>query len=156
MSMKIGIKADDFDRRRGLGPFEGDEYVIDFHRKREGDFDRGSIRCFVAPWSNDGPLFTLKFDIRRDGSMQFFTWEYSNTEANNYLHADWDAQYDHKNGRLVATPAQKETVLGLWSGRLRFEGLNLPVGRTLMEVAGLLREDFAAEEARCGHKILLA
>lgn len=154
--MKIGIKADDFDRRHGLGPFEGDEYVIDFCRKREGDYDRGSIRCIIAPWMLVEPNMTLTFDIRRDGSMQFFSWEYVNREANNYLHADWLTQYDHKNGRLVATPAQKETVLGLWSGRLRFEGLKLPVGRTLMEVAGLLREDFAAEEARCGHKILLA
>ena len=153
--MKIGIKADGI----GIGGsriFEGDEYVIDFGREREGEIDTGAIRCTIAPWSTQSYLMTLTIDIRRDGSMQFISWEYANMEAVYYLQAAWLTRRDHKEGRLVATTAQKETVLGLVSGRLRFEGMKLPVGKTVMEVAGLSVEDFAAEEARCGRKIVLA
>lgn len=153
--MKIGIKADGL----GIGGsrlFEGDEYVIDFGREREGEIDTGAIRCTIAPWSTQAYLMTLTFDIRRDGSMQFISWEYADLDAPFYLQAAYLTRRDHKEGRLVATTAQKETVLGLVSGRLRFEGLKLPVGQTLMEVAGLSGEDFAAEEARCGRKIVLA
>lgn len=155
--MKIGIKADGL----GIGGsrlFEGDEYVIDFGREREGEIDTGAIRCTIAPWSTQAYLYlmTLTIDIRRDGSMQFISWEYANKEAVYYLQAAWLTRRDHKEGRLVATTAQKETVLGLVSGRLRFEGLKLPVGQTVMEVAGLSGEDFEAEEARCGRKIVLA
>ena len=153
--MKIGIKADGL----GIGGsrlFEGDEYVIDFEREREGVIDTGAIRCTIAPWSTQAYLMTLTIDIRRDGSMQFISWEYSDKEAMYYLQAAWLTRRDHKEGRFVATDAQRETVCGLMSGRLRFEGLKLLVGQTVMEVAGLTEEDFEAEEARCGRKIVLA
>lgn len=46
-----------------------------------------------------------------------------------------------------------KTINGLFSGRIKFEGLELAIGKTVLDLAPL---DKQTEEQKCGHKIYLA
>ena len=137
--MKIAIKRNQY----GGDLFEGDEYLVDLGRKFEG-FQKGDLICKIAPWSPAMPL-TLEIAIRADGSMAFRSWDFSD-RANFYLHTSEGKEF-------VPTQAQIDTVNGLWSGRIKFEGLKLAVGASLQEICPINK---AKEEEAIGEKIYLA
>lgn len=132
--MKISIKKDSFSR------FEGDEYIVDLSRAF-GGYQKDDLICHVTPWQSI-PL-VLEIAIRTDGSMIFRSWSFSNY-GNSYLHTNETPE------KFTATPEQVNTVNGLWSGRLKFEGLKLLVGATLQKICPI---DVKAEEKATGKKI---
>lgn len=137
--MKIAIKKSQY----GGDIFEGDEYIVDLDRRFDG-YRQGDLICKIAPWSPKMPL-TLEIAIRADGSIAFRSWDFS-TKANFHLHTSEGKEF-------VPTQAQIDTVNGLWSGRIRFEGLNLAVGASLQEICPI---DVKKEEKAIGEKIYLA
>ena len=124
--------------------FEGNEYIVDLGRKSEG-YQKGDLICKVAPWWTEMPL-VLEIAIRADGSIAFRGWSFYKDGVNGYLHT-------HENGDFTPTREQIDTVNGLWSGRLRYEGLRLPVGASLQEICPI---DVAGEELAIGEKIYMA
>ena len=136
--MVIGIK------KEWSSCFNGDEYLVDLDRKFEG-YKEGDLICYCAPFF--GIPLVLDIAIRRDGSLIFRGWTWTQERGNSYLHTD------EKPGIFYSTQEQKETVAGLFSGRIRFEGLKLAVGATVQKVCPI---DVKAEEERVGEKIYLA
>lgn len=134
--MKISVKKKPFCN------FDGDEYIVDLDRAF-GGYQKGDLICFIQPWL-EMPL-VLYLAIRTDGSMVFRSWNFSD-RGNTYLHT-----YE-KPEKFTATPEQIDTVNGLWSGRLRFEGLKLPVGMTMQHICPI---DVQAEEKLTGRKIYI-
>lgn len=124
-----------------LDGYDDDE--VDIGRKFEG-YQPGDLICHVRPFF-DIPL-RLEIAIRANGEIVFRSWEFSD-KANTYLHT-----YE-KPDRFTATEEQKETIAGLFSGRIKFEGLKLPVGATVQAICPI---DVEAEEQRIGKKIYLA
>lgn len=148
--MKISIKKEETYLVDKDYYFPGDEYVIDLDRQMDKD-PSNSLICRIAPWSlgtrsaADVPL-TLEIAICPSGEIVFRSWSWDGN-ANNYLHtAETPETY-------TATEAQKETVAGLFSGRIRFDGLRLTPGGTLQKVCPI---DLDAEEKRISRKIFLA
>lgn len=136
--MKIAIQKNKY----GNDIFEGNEYIVDLDRRFEG-YKAGDLICKIAPWSPQMPL-TLEVAIRADGSIAFRSWDFSG--ANAYLHT-------HESADFEPTPEQIDTVNGLWSGRIRYEGLKLAVGASLQEVCPIA---VVEEELLTGKKIYLA
>ena len=141
--MKISIKKGETFMVDKDYYFFGDEYVIDLDRQRDKD-PSNSLICRIAPWSLV-PL-TLEIAICPSGEIVFHSWSWDDN-ANNYLHTHETPE------TYTATEAQKETVAGLFSGRIRFDGLRLTPGGTLQKVCPI---DLDAEEKRINGKIFLA
>lgn len=135
-------------------PFRGEEYTVDTSRKF-GGYEPGDLICYIWPFF--GVPLKLEIAIRADGSLIFRSWTWKMGE-NSYLHTtelppekcNEDRPYPKP---FIPTQAQCETVSGLFSGRITFEGLRLAPGASLQDVCPI---DVQAEEARCGKKIYLA
>ena len=135
--------------------FNGDYLVKNTERRPDPVDVRGTLPCFCDPFH--GIPLRLRLRILPDGTLAFFAWEWHrNPDANNpYLHTDVCTQgsFDY-DAKFVPTSAQRETVEGLFSGRVKWEGLRLNPGRTLQRaVQGI---DIQAEENRIGRQIYLA
>jgi hypothetical protein len=151
--MKIAILKQDFGNR-----FEGEQYIVDLSRQFEG-YEKGDLICQVHPF---GPVYLplqLEIAIRQDGSIAFRSWKFTNTEPNSYLHTFEKSkeQLEHENNSyaipFVPTEAQIDTVNGLFSGRIKFEGLKIAVGATVQKICLI---NVAKEEQLIGQKIYLA
>lgn len=130
--------------------FGGGEYTLDTSRQFEG-YQPNDLICFCCPFF-DIPL-RLEIAIRDDGSLAFRGWDWSG-RGNSYLHtAKIPAPGTAVNPGFAPSAAQVDTVAGLFSGRIRFEGLRLAPGKTLQAICPI---DLAAEEARCGKTIYRA
>lgn len=136
-----------------IANFEGDVYTIDLSRRFEG-YEPGDLICYVCPFSPVMPL-QLELAIRADGSLVFRSWKFIESEGNYYLHTRELSKADCKGFQEPFTPteAQTDTVNGLFSGRIKFEGLRLAVGSTLQRVCPI---DVQREEKLIGEKIYLA
>lgn len=134
--MKISVK------KEWMSIFEGEEYVIDLGRKF-GGYQKGDLICHIQPWLQM-PL-ELEIAIRTDGNMIFRSWSFSD-RGNNYLHTTEIPE------KFTATPEQIDTVNGLWSGRIKFEGLKLAVGATMQKICPI---NVHKEEELEGKKIFL-
>ena len=150
--MKLAIKREESDWTL---PFEGDEYVIDLKRKFEG-YEKGDIICHVFPFPSMG--IRLEIAIRVDGSLVFRGWSMPGGAGNPYLHTTEMNEEDAKNknlGFLAVHPSEQQidTVNGLFSGRIKFEGLKLAVGASLQKICPI---DVKQEEKLTGKKIYLA
>ena len=144
--MKIAVLRD------GLPQcFEGEQYIVDL-RRRMDEYQPGDLMCYCTPF-NGLPLW-LEIGIRRDGSIGFRGWSFRKGE-NNYLQTSEKPEEECGpcNVPFVATAEQTETVNGLFSGRIKFEGLKLAVGATVQKLCPI---DVEAEEARIGKTIYLA
>lgn len=144
--MIIGIK-NDFGSR-----FEGDEYIVDTNRPF-GGAEKGDLICTTQPFF--GVPLTLEIAIRADGSLIFRAWKWAGSGTNAYLHTrekpaskcgEWETPF-------VPTAEQIDTVGGLFSGRIKFEGLKLSPGGTLQAVCPI---DLLREEQLIGKQIYLA
>lgn len=118
-----------------------DEYVVDTDRVFEG-YLPGDLLCYITLFN----IFELNIAIRVDGSLIFREWRVV-PNGNFYLHT-----YE-KAGEFVPTSPQLDTVAGLFSGRIKFEGIKLAVGASVQEVCPI---DFKKEEERIGKTIYLA
>lgn len=132
--------------------FEDDVYTIDLNRKFDG-FEPGDLICYACPFSPAMPL-QLELAIRADGSLIFRSWKFIEGEGNHYLHTRELSEADCKGIQMPFTPteAQTDTVNGLFSGRIKFEGLKLAVGSTLQRICPI---DLQREEKLIGEKIYL-
>lgn len=131
--------------------FFGNEYIVDTGRQFEG-YKQGDLICYIYPFF-DVPL-RLEIAIRADGSLAFRKWDWRLGD-NGYLHTDEKPERLCKNSYekpFVPTEAQIDTVNGLFSGRIRFEGLKLPVGGTVQDICPI---DVKREEELIGKTIYL-
>lgn len=122
---------------------DGEQYEVDTDRKSDG-YEKGDLLCYVHPFF--GVPLRLDIAIRANGQLAFRSWSWG-TNENNYLHTY------AKPEDFTATPEQIDTVNGLFSGRIRFEGLKLAVGGTVQHVCPI---DVAKEEKLTDKKIFLA
>lgn len=134
--------------------FAGDEYTVDLTRHMD-TYIPGDLICYISPFAPDIPL-RLEIAIRADGSIAFRSWTFT-TNANNYLHTA-ERSANECEGEAFATPfaptdAQVDTVNGLFSGRIKFEGLKLAVGASVQHICPI---DVKREEKLVGHPIYLA
>lgn len=133
-------------KKEWLSNFEEEEYIIDLHREF-GGYKKGDLIICGMPFDCTGrfPL-RLELAIRTDGSLVFRSWDFS-TPANGYFHTGETPE------TFAATKEQIETVSGLFSGRIRFEGLRLAIGATVLKVCPV---NIVVEETKTGEKIYLA
>ena len=117
------------------------DYTVDLDRQFEG-YEKGDLICHVCPFLKI-PLM-LEIAIRADGNLIFRYWEWSFKGINSYLHTD------EKPDKFTPTKAQIDTVNGLFSGRITFDGLKLAVGATVQDICPI---DLTTEEKRCNKKI---
>ena len=137
--MKIAILREEYGNR-----FDGDQYIVDLSR-RFGGYESGDLICNCCPFNI--PL-ELCFAIRKDGSMIFRSWSWTTKHRPNpYLHTH------EKSSEFTPTQKQIDTVNGLFSNRLKFEGLEMYVGATVQDICQI---DHEREEKLIGKKIYLA
>lgn len=136
-------------------------FEVDVTRRADPGYaeDMNRIPCFCGPFH--GIPLQLQLFIMSDGSLKFRSWTWKGHDPlynNCYLHVDEDElTYWGIKKEFHPTQAQKETVAGLISGRITWEGLKLAPGHTLQKVVGgLSLEDIEAEEGRIGKKMTFA
>ena len=134
--------------------FASDEYTVDLTRHMD-TYIPGDLICYISPFGPDIPL-RLEIAIRADGSIAFRSWTFT-AKANGYLHTA-ERPAKECEGEAFATPfiptdAQVDTVNGLFSGRIKFEGLKLAVGASVQHICPI---DVKREEKLVGHPIYLA
>lgn len=115
----------------------------------------GGLICYVSPFDFEFPL-RLEIAIRADGSLAFRSWKFT-AEPNPYLHTFAQSaaacEGDAISSPFIPTAEQIDTVNGLFSGRIKFDGLTLAVGATVQRICPI---DLKREEELVGHKIYLA
>jgi hypothetical protein len=100
-------------------------------------------------WDIEGLNVTLQVAIGTDGCLKH-AWTFEPKRANGYLHLDPD--YEEHNKCIRITDGMMETIEGLFSGRIKIDGLHIPVGAS----AQLRKLDIEAEQKRSGHPIFLS
>ena len=132
---------------KGNNDFEGESYTVDTERPYDGQengepiFQKGDIICSVAPFF--GVPLVLGVAIRNDGKLIFRSWMWGN--GNHYLHT---SEKD-----IIPTEEQIDTVSGLFSGRIKFEGIKIAVGASVQKICPI---DLKKEEEKVNRKIYLA
>lgn len=145
--MIISIKCDNH-----TTCFDGDEYIVDLDRKFDG-YENGDLICSCSPFDSTGSFpLTLELAIRKDGTLVFRKWTFANNMSSVYLHTDINND-NFPSSNFAATSEQIDTVNGLFSGRIKFEGLKLAIGRTMQLICPI---DVKKEEQLIGKKIYLA
>lgn len=134
--------------------FDGEEYTVDLNRKMDS-YTPGDLICYVSPFDLDFPL-RLEIAIRADGTLALRSWKFS-AQHNPYLQTFEQSasacKGDAISSPFIPTAEQIDTVNGLFSGRIKFEGLKLAVGATVQRICPI---DVKREEKLVGHKIYLA
>lgn len=129
-------------------------YAVDLSRRFEGH-EPGDLICYASPWLYSGIPLRLEIAIRKNGDLAFRSWDFCN-DGDPRLQTNAKCASDIANDferPFVPTQEQIDTVNGLFSGRIAFDGLKLAPGATLQKICPI---DVAAEEARIGKKIYLA
>lgn len=146
--MKISIL------KENCSSFDGEQYVVDLSRKFEG-YEPGDLKCYCTPFI--GLPLRLEIAIRSNGKLIFRAWEWSKSE-NYYLQTDEISEKDKEHEDtwrkpFVPTKEQVDTVNGLFSGRITFDGLKLAPGASLQKICPI---NVQREEELIGKKIYLA
>lgn len=135
-------------------PFETETYTVDLNRRFEG-YKLGDLVCTVCPFGYELPL-QLELAIRADGSMAFRKWSFV-PESIPYLHTAEKPEAECSGNPYLRpfkpTAEQVDTVNGLFSGRIKFEGLKLSVGGSVQHICPINVEQ---EENMTGKRIFLA
>lgn len=122
------------------------DYVVDFQREFEG-FEEGDLIISGNPFDGTGQVpIELELGIRKNGEIIFRKWKLSDV-----------GPYFHTGARIVdrnftATEEQTNTVSGLSSGRLKFDGLKLKIGASVFKICPFDQEK---EEKMLGEDIYL-
>lgn len=126
--------------------YDGD-VTIEMGEKYGSEMYRvGGMICNVSPWGSSGCPITLEMCICPDGEILVRSWEWSGG-TNHYL------QTLSKPEEVMVTPQMKDTVSGLFSGRIKIDGIKIAVGKTVQDICPI---DLETEEKRVGHQIYLA
>lgn len=134
--MKISVKKEMFSK------FETEEYIVDLDRVFEG-YKEGDIIIYGNPFDCTGKLpLKLELAVRIDGSIIFRAWEWNCTNS-----------YFQTSDCCEPTQAQIDTINGLFSGRIKWEGLKLAIGKSIQDICPI---DLSAEETKISKKIFLA
>lgn len=147
--MKIAIL------KENCSSFNGEQYVVDLSRKFEG-YESGDLKCYCTPFI--GLPLRLEIAIRSNGELIFRAWEWVQSE-NYYLQTNEISEKEYKERGeeypkpFSPTKEQIDTVSGLFSGRIMFEGLKLAPGASLQKICPI---NVKREEQLIGKKIYLA
>jgi len=129
----------------------GSKHEIDTSKRDSVIFEKGLLAFRFAPFGIQGCPLTLNFGVTREGKIVHRGYDWSGKGYSSYI------QYDENlldNKKAEVTDAMKETISGLWSGRIEVDGFRIGVGATVQQfIKGI---DVEAEEQRCGKKIYLA
>lgn len=134
--IEITIKSD----------FPSENYTVKLGEKDDIMYVKGGIICGISPWGARGIPLRLYICICPDGGIIHRGWEWSN-DMNYYLHT-----YDRRED-VEVTPEMIDTVSGLFSGRIKFNGLKIAVGGTVQKICPI---NVKAEEEKIGQTIYLA
>ncbi len=127
-------------------PFDGDDYEINPNRKADV-IPKGCIFLYGCPFAEMGFPVVLRIAISPDGTILFNGWDFCGSGCL-YFHVEkWSLPYYL---RQKPTKKQAETISGLFSGRIKWEGIRLLIGMTPQEVCPI---DIEAEAARWGKKV---
>lgn len=120
--MKITIHADP--------PYRNEDYTVELDRKMD-EYVPGDLICYTCPFF--GMPLVLEIAIRADGSIGFRSWSWDTSRGNAYLHTSETAD---KNSFFCFKPTEQQidTVNGLFSGRIKWDGLKLAPGATLQAI----------------------
>lgn len=129
-----------------------EQYVIDLDRKFEG-YEPGDLMCYCNPFI-EIPL-RLEIAIRKNGELVFREWKWTD---GGYCYLQTDEISEKDNNKpwktpFIPTKEQIDTVNGLFSGRIMFDGLKLAPGATLQKICPI---NVKREEQLIGEKIYLA
>lgn len=136
-------------------PFNSDQYVVDLSRNF-GGYEADDLKCHCNPFL--GIPLKLEIAIRKNGELVFRAWEWCEG-GYCYLQTDEisEKEYEEKGKEypkpFIPTKEQIDTVNGLFSGRITFEGLKLSPGATLQKICPI---NVRREEQLIGEKIYLA
>ncbi|SFQ61864.1 hypothetical protein SAMN05421670_3005 [Psychrobacillus psychrotolerans] len=149
--MSIGVKV--IVTQNDNSAFDTDEYVVDINRKF-GGHEKGDIVIIGSPLSHshDVPL-ELELAIRIDGTIIFRGWRFVDPQlASRYFrYFNFKELIGIQDGpEITPTPAQCETVAGLFSKRIRFEGLRLYLGRRICKICPF---DIDVESKKVGRQL---
>lgn len=123
-----------------------EKYTVSMGRRDKKVYIEGGMICSICPWESSGIPLKLELCICPDGGILHRGWNWSGS-ANAYLHTHV------KPEEIDATEAMIDTVNGLFSGRILFEGLKIAVGKTVQDICPINHE---TEEKKIGKKIYLA
>ena len=129
----------------------GEKHEVDLDSKSKQVYVKGSLLCSFAPFIIEGIPLVLNMGITPQGEIlnRGCNWK---GNASHYLEISRDISADIINA-CEATPKMKETVEGLFSGRIKYMNFSVSVGKTVQRaVGGISLED---EEKRLGKKIFL-
>lgn len=137
-NIQIHIQTDD-----PKAPFSGREYIINPQRPAE-PYTPLSLMIYGNPFANIGLGVLLGLAIHTDGTILFRGWELNQHATSPYFYPTKDCPQS-----MQLTQKQKDTVAGLFSGRILFEGLRLLIGSQIQQLCPVNIE----AEARRFHKI---
>lgn len=147
--MKIAIL------KESNSPFDDEQYVVDLSRKFEG-YEPGDLTCYCNPFIRI-PL-KLEIAIRKNGDIIFRGWEWTDggycyLQTNEISEKEFKEQSDTWKQPFIPTSEQIDTVNGLFSGRIKFDGLKLAPGGSLQKICPI---NVKREEELIGKRIYLA
>ena len=147
--MKIAILRD------GDYLFEGEQYIVDLSRKFEG-YEPGDLKCYCNPFI-ELPL-KLEIAIRKNGDIIFREWKWTDggycyLQTDEISEKEFNEQPVSWKKPFIPTKEQIDTVNGLFSGRIKFDGLKLAPGASLQKICPI---NVKREEKLIGEKIYLA
>lgn len=137
-SINVKIKSDEKDR-----PFTEMEYEFDMTRPAEPR-NPESIVLSGSPFTKMGLNTLLTLAIQPDGSIAFRGWKEEKYCVAEYF--SLDAIYSES---FSPTQKQRDTMAGLFSGRIRWEGLRILIGMMPQKICPI---NIKAEEKRWGRK----
>ena len=132
--------------------FIGNDVTIDTDR-RDKDVcgPQGSMECVVHPVF--GLPLELEILITPDGKIihRGYEWGNSGGKGNTYLHVAEHSELIW--GKVTPTPEMAETLAGLFSGRIKIDGIKIAVGASPQKICPIALEE---EEKRINKTIFLA
>lgn len=137
-SIVIEIKSSDMGK-----PFVENKYKFDITRPVEPR-QTGSIIICGSPFARMGLYTMLTLAIQPDGSIVFQGWKEVKYGVSEYF--TLGAYY---SDAFSPTQNQRDTMDGLFSGRVRWEGLHILIGMMPQKICPI---NIKAEEKRWGRK----
>lgn len=142
-------------------PFEGGEYTLDLTRRPERE-KPDCIQMWGCPFAEIGIPFILGLSIDSNGKILFRGWEYHFREVGSITAKIYMAEEERISvcgkyflptkpfekycfDTFQPTKEQAETIAGLFSGRIRWEGLRILIGGKLQQLCPI---DIEAEAKR--------
>lgn len=126
--------------------FPKEKYTVKLEERDDIMYVKGGLICHISPWGASGIPLQLSICICTDGGIIHRGWEWSQN-INSYLHTN------DKPEDIVVTPEMIDTVNGLFSGRIIFNGLKIAIGGTIQNICPI---NIEKEEEKIGQKIYLA